>query len=422
MVCKNCGAENPENLTFCQQCGARLDGKKVCPSCGAEIDASAKFCGVCGANTEEAVRSVKSETAATSAVATPAKAIDWKKIVTFVSWGCVAFAALMALIFTFCIGASATSGGAGSTITIYDFFGKAYENSEELISGTSANAIDKMAAYIPSVIGTLISAGALISTIVFAIITAIAGVNRFVHKKEANFEKPAIGLYISFALFATGFLALTSCKLGSVGIRFSDATLAGLILGGIGLGGYFGCKIALRIADFKDTKVIVKSSLILGAGVVAIIVAGIAALPVVKLVEDGYGSVSFGYMELIQFMFGASTSNEAAVLFCGLIGFIAQIVAIAFTVLTVLSAAKYLSEGNGGKMLTYAITSTVLSVVNLALAVTVGKLYVSGMTYNDGTSAVIAAPIAVLVLSVAVLAAVIVEKNLFKLKNNEAQN
>lgn len=50
-TCKNCGYENPSDMTFCVKCGKPLSAKKTakCPSCGADLKPDFEFCGVCGA-------------------------------------------------------------------------------------------------------------------------------------------------------------------------------------------------------------------------------------------------------------------------------------------------------------------------------------------------------------------------------------
>src|SRR5512139_2808054 len=46
MKCPKCQAENPENLKFCGECGAKLE--KVCPKCNFSNPPQFKFCGECG--------------------------------------------------------------------------------------------------------------------------------------------------------------------------------------------------------------------------------------------------------------------------------------------------------------------------------------------------------------------------------------
>jgi len=48
MKCSSCKSENREELTFCEECGARLELE--CPHCKAKIPAGKKFCGHCGSS------------------------------------------------------------------------------------------------------------------------------------------------------------------------------------------------------------------------------------------------------------------------------------------------------------------------------------------------------------------------------------
>src|SRR5499426_3045656 len=46
MLCPQCRFNNRANVSFCEECGARLD--VACPSCGAAVPPGRKFCGTCG--------------------------------------------------------------------------------------------------------------------------------------------------------------------------------------------------------------------------------------------------------------------------------------------------------------------------------------------------------------------------------------
>ena len=46
MPCPQCQHENPEGLTFCNQCGTPLSGH--CAECGFTNQPGSKFCGACG--------------------------------------------------------------------------------------------------------------------------------------------------------------------------------------------------------------------------------------------------------------------------------------------------------------------------------------------------------------------------------------
>jgi len=46
MLCPQCRFDNRASVSFCEECGARLD--IACPSCGAAVPPGRKFCGTCG--------------------------------------------------------------------------------------------------------------------------------------------------------------------------------------------------------------------------------------------------------------------------------------------------------------------------------------------------------------------------------------
>src|SRR5579875_1988200 len=46
-ACARCGAENPQGVKFCGECGSPL--ARPCPACGTPNEAGRKFCGECGA-------------------------------------------------------------------------------------------------------------------------------------------------------------------------------------------------------------------------------------------------------------------------------------------------------------------------------------------------------------------------------------
>ena len=48
-ACTQCGAEQPADAKFCDQCGTPLAAQKLCQACNAVNDADARFCCGCGA-------------------------------------------------------------------------------------------------------------------------------------------------------------------------------------------------------------------------------------------------------------------------------------------------------------------------------------------------------------------------------------
>ncbi|MCR5029837.1 MAG: zinc-ribbon domain-containing protein [Selenomonadaceae bacterium] len=56
MICEKCGADIPENMIFCGQCGAKIERNPIiCKHCGAKIPDDMKFCGQCGTKINESI-------------------------------------------------------------------------------------------------------------------------------------------------------------------------------------------------------------------------------------------------------------------------------------------------------------------------------------------------------------------------------
>ena len=48
MRCVSCGADNPDDASFCESCGTRVSS--TCRRCGHRGSATAQFCAACGAS------------------------------------------------------------------------------------------------------------------------------------------------------------------------------------------------------------------------------------------------------------------------------------------------------------------------------------------------------------------------------------
>lgn len=51
MKCPSCQFENPEDMQFCGECGAKLES--ICPNCNSSNPSQFKFCGKCGNSLQE---------------------------------------------------------------------------------------------------------------------------------------------------------------------------------------------------------------------------------------------------------------------------------------------------------------------------------------------------------------------------------
>ena len=54
MLCPSCGYDNPEDATFCGECGSSLRQELACTNCGRNNPPETKFCHGCGQRLAEA--------------------------------------------------------------------------------------------------------------------------------------------------------------------------------------------------------------------------------------------------------------------------------------------------------------------------------------------------------------------------------
>lgn len=425
MICKHCGQENPDESTFCQSCGKRLDGKKVCPVCGAKIDEEAKFCGVCGANFETAKEEVAVAQAATqeSAPQTSAKTFDKEKINKYVSLTALTFAciaAVVGLIFTFLIGVEASAFGQSTSQNIYHYFGDAYKDlSTEGLDGTQSFLL-----YLPNIMGTVVSAGAILFTVCFALRTAYEGYKQYSKKQEnANVAKYAVATYISFAVSATLFLAMHAMTAKSSGISVSaelnGATLAGLILGGISLGVYYCCRIYSNLETYKNKNSLIGCAIALGVAVLAMVVVGLAASPVASFkYSSEYTSIEYagGYnfassLYLPSAIYLEDGGKDITMLLYCLLGNLSQIiVAISAGIAIVKLAGIACGESKEEKVTKLLATTVLFAVANLVCAILSGGIIKDVMSLEEGVKVSYGMPIALLVISAIALAGTIAYK------------
>ena len=81
MKCQYCGAELAEGVSFCRDCGGKVEAprKRFCRECGAELGEGAKFCGSCGASSEfmPNANSTTAGNPASSEKAADSKQLSW---------------------------------------------------------------------------------------------------------------------------------------------------------------------------------------------------------------------------------------------------------------------------------------------------------------------------------------------------------
>lgn len=363
MICKNCRTENPEEAVYCLHCGNRLDDKKICPVCQKENPEEAFFCLHCGkrladGNGTGAPQAEQSEA--------PAKksAFEKVKFAFDLSGGiCLMVAVLFSLVFTLCMGITATAALNGSssglnnslseTTMLWDYFGSAYkELSESLNSMQSYTGYFEAAMYLPVVLSTVVCAGTLVCVLVFTVISAVKYGKHF-KDPELNYMKPAVAAVLSFILGAAAFLAINSTSFNlstsssmEITVGFSGATTAGIVLGGVFLGLYFAFKVVTIGKDFVKKRTIADFVCTLVGILFATLAAAFAQAPAITFVtRSGVTSFSCGLSffntnGLISSAFspdgtGAMPENFDATYICSVLAQCAQIavLVLAFVVL-----------------------------------------------------------------------------------------
>lgn len=320
----------------------------------------------------------------------------------------VCFAALAGLIFTFLIEVNGTGIMGSVSAMIYRYFGDAYNG----LSGEWKNNYDKIIYYMPNIAGTVVAAGAILSAVTFAVLTALEGYKKFLKKREnTKLAAFAAATYLSFALCATLFLAIHNVaeKFSdrTVGeVKFSGATLAGLILGGIALGGYYCCRFVCNLHKYKNMKKSASSVIVLVVAALTVAVIALSANPVAKGTSN-WTTVYWGYFAMPKIYLNIALATMPSV-DCSTIaslciaGYISQ---AAITILSVIALLQFLNaacgDGNGKMLPVFTAVSLLFSMANLICAIGAASEF-EKIAYESIFSH--AAPIAILILNVLALA------------------
>lgn len=323
MICKNCRTENPEEAVYCLHCGNRLDDKKICPVCQKENPEEAFFCLHCGKRLADGNGTGDPQAEQSEA---PAKksAFEKVKFAFDLSGGiCLMVAVLFSLVFTLCMGITATAALNGSssglnnslseTTMLWDYFGSAYkELSESLNSMQSYTGYFEAAMYLPVVLSTVVCAGTLVCVLVFTVISAVKYGKHF-KNPELNYMKPAVAAVLSFILGAAAFLAINSGTAAvhafntisinnstnsstniETSITYSGATTAGIVLGGVFLGLYFAFKTVTIGKDFVKKQTIADFVCTIVGVLFAVLAAAFAQAPAITF-DARSGATSLSY-------------------------------------------------------------------------------------------------------------------------------
>lgn len=425
--CPVCGALNPTEATFCIQCGGRMDNKRVCPECGTLNEAGVNFCLGCGHAFEKprAQKSARSRETSREGGRTLA---DWFRL--FGGIGVMA-AAFFALVFTFCIGITTRTESLFDTVTetdfLYVYFGGRYKTLASALKGVGEGAgYMKFALYFPTVLGTLVAAGGLVSVIALSAVAAVRYVRALMQRDgKTNFFRPAVAAYAVFVAAATAIRALNGTSDGTSTISLNGATIAGIVLGAVFL--VAGTVLNL-LPEGKELLTRKKLTLLISAAV-----GGVFFVLIFALAPMGIGAVESGdsvtastastasLMATIGSLyysmgFGSygSTSVDAPI-GQAIVYALSQLFQLAVITLALFAFIKLFADLTSEKAkspLRLVIPLVVCAAGYLAMTVTVGALFNSYLETDVKFG--YAAPAVLFVFSVLQLARVIAEKLLCK--------
>lgn len=456
MFCKFCGTENPDKATFCKHCGKRLDGKTICPACAAQNDADALFCNHCGKQLSApvAVPAAVAEVSAPASRPAPAaehkerKPFNWRMPVEICGWAFAMTGLLAAFVFTFLIGFGVRSDNSlissmigDSGHNLYYFFGKGYKEAAEAIKAAAAQSryteFYELSQYLPLVLGTVISAGVIVSVVTLTVLAVVRFVRRVLGKSEKDFAKLTIAAYLTFVLGAlmlhavyalnvhmsyTGSSSSVSGMTVNAGFALNDATVAGIVIGGVFLFLFLGARVAV-----KGKQILARENLLsLIFGGVAIVVCSIL-LGFLTRAAGGYVaeestsdiSISACFPYFIAQMSERYTFNSSVrtapvgEVIVAIAALAVQIALLVIVTLLLLRSLVNTYEEKRKNTLALAIPVFALAVAYLVLSVVLGDMVQNYMQtrYNLFYTAAIV----VLVFAAFTLAAAITQKVLTKL-------
>ncbi len=442
MDCKNCGASNPDDATFCKKCGKRTDGMEVCHACGKLTPADGDFCINCGADKNAPPDSVAAQVypeagvygapiGETAAVAADAEAADdavaadggyvfdkYRGLLKKVSSLSACLAALMGIIFVFFIECSLSASYSGESLSVssgYDifyFFGDAYDSIDSIISSISSYAERIVTA--GTVFGTVCCAAGMAMTIICFLVAAVRLLKKSSGGTEKGIMAPCAATFISFVCTACLFMMCASSNISyygeSVAFTLGGAAIAGIVLGAISLAISVACDV---MANIKRARL--RQNMDNGVFGVLMAVCGLVVLGVMAkgVISDTLGTYSESCGIYVFFVaiasYAPSTSNTSSTnrdyseMYSTELALIFALVlaAVIFCIFLIVVLSEIFSgegEDISSKALNFAVGAGMCAVVCGAMMTAATQVYLD--YFDNSLHAALATPIVVIVFGV----------------------
>lgn len=420
MNCPFCGTANPDDSVFCKKCGRRMSGSVTCPACGATSPADGDFCTRCGARLNAPVKAEERPAA-------------WRQVLVTVGNALAVFAALASVIFLFCLGCDWHEAFLGSPFLrgsdLYYYFGEVYHDLYNLLT-TSTPAYVGTAYFAQAVIGTLLSAGMMISVCILFILTLVRFVRSFGEKKGRSVVAMAAKTYFLYLAFALLFLALHSVTMldgeARSAVTLNGATISGIVIGAVGVLSAAVLHAVAGTEKMGRDRILQLSfsgaCLLLVAAVFALLSGSIAGITLFES-EDNFITLIFGLIMAYRvpaegwFPSGGGTLYPAAsatISTCSILGFLFLIVLFLLLAVLASSLVKGIAEPDETpRTLRYMIPAMILAIgLTVCSALTLGSLATLFQEYAGNSAVTIATqftlPIIAAVLSALALILLIV--------------
>lgn len=408
MVCKNCGKENGEDAVYCRACGVRLDGKILCPHCGKAAEGDSLFCPACGNRLNAATEAAKGR-----AQACPPKKRNREGVLKNVSCAISVALLLVTLVFSFCVGITATASVSGAeaseTSYLYEYFGKVYSTAKtncEISSG-----VDWFAVYFPYIIGTIVAAVTLLSAVLCGALGVRAFYRKWVQKKEADVKRIALFAFLIYLGCAVALRGLNAYyymvqQTVEITVGYNGATVAGFVLGFVLLAADLACSLLIARKQPFDAKAAGQAGVSAAEMILSLVCAFLTAGCAASLSFSGE-KISAGFALAMQNAEVRGVASRLMVAYCT-VGMMVGIASLA--VWLAVFGRRYRTalapDFSARKGLGLPVLGAALSVASLVFAVLTGRLFAYSL-FEGSVGASFAVPIAALVLSLVLLALVV---------------